>query len=70
MTSLHEQEVIDIYQQCTVELPAFMNKPDVRYINLEMFKIAAEKLMNKAYYYGIKEGMREAADIVETIETR
>ena len=70
MTS-HEQEVIDIFQQCTVELPASMSNPNnVRFINLEMFKIAAEKLMNKAYYYGIKEGMREAADIVEHIETR
>ena len=45
----HEQEVIELFDKVTAELPG---KNQFRVITLDGFKIAIEQMMNKAFYHG------------------
>lgn len=63
MTS-HEEEVQQLYEKFTVEIPGISAG---RAINLESFKTVIDLMMDKAYKYGQLEGFHEAEDIVDQV---
>lgn len=56
----HDTEVKELFDSLTVELPGEQN---LRVINYAAFKLAIEKMMDKAYYMGSK----HSYDTVETV---
>jgi hypothetical protein len=63
----HEQEVIQLFKESTVEIPGIEN---VRAITLESFKIAIDRMMDQAYYYGINTAFSKAEGMVDDIINR
>jgi len=50
----HEDEVRNLFLESTTYLP---DNQDVRVISFDNFKLAIDKMMDKAYYYGINQNI-------------
>jgi hypothetical protein len=60
----HEQEVKELFEKLSVEIPGTSG---LRAINLEAFKMGVEQMMNKAYFFGSKQTLQTAEDIIDRV---
>lgn len=63
----HEQDIKNLFDKATVPISPGMDHMGVKAISYDNFKVAIEKLMEKSFYYGKMDGLREARSIVDDV---
>lgn len=63
----HDEEVRELFEKVTVEIPECGG---LRAINLQGFKLAIDRMMNKAFYMGSRQTLQSAEEVIDKVFNR
>jgi hypothetical protein len=63
----HEQELEELFLGTTVSLSPDLDGQQIRAISFDGFKLAVDKMMEKAFFYGENAGMKRAEQIADEV---